>query len=296
MKHKTWLEVALNGTGGRAHQHLMPISVKDLITEGITCIKAGASIIHFHAYDKFTEHQKDTTDLYVQVIEGIRAKVDAIIYGSLPMIGTQNIKTAEDLKKRYSVMENLATRGLLEWMVVDPGTVNISAQSRLVQDKNGFTYSNPDNHIRYGLAISERFGLHPSYSIYEAGFARQAAAMAVRFPILPKPIYRLMFSEGYTFGFPPKLYGLNAYLSLLEDVAPGMPWMVAGLLVDIRTLIEPAIERGGHVRVGLEDAPGLSERNNIWWVENAVKAIELAGGSLANAKQVRTKLKEEING
>ena len=77
MTQNTWLEVALNGGGGHAHQHLMPITSAQLIEEGIACANAGASIIHFHAYDPKTERQRDTVELYAEVIEGIRSKVDA---------------------------------------------------------------------------------------------------------------------------------------------------------------------------------------------------------------------------
>ena len=105
-----------------------------------------------------------------------------------------------------------------------------------------------------------------------------------------------MFSEGYTFSFPPKAYGLDAYLALLEDVAPGAPWMVAGLMVDIHPLIELAVARGGQVRVGLEDAPRLTERGNLWWVEDAVKRIEAAGGKLATADDVRRDLGSNSHG
>ena len=69
-------------------------------------------------------------------------------------------------------------------------------------------------------------------------------------------------------------------MALLEDVAPGAPWMVAGLMVDIHPLIEPAVARGGHVRVGLEDAPRLTERGNLWWVEDAVNRSKLPVASL----------------
>lgn len=274
----------------------MPLSTDDLIAEGIACVEAGASIVHFHAYDATTEKQEDSADLYARVIEGIREKVDAIVYGTLPMIGTQNVASADNVVERHAAMKELAERKLIEWMVVDPGSVNFAAFSRLAQDRDGFTYLNPDAHIRYGLALSERFGLHPSYAVYEPGFARQAAAMGERFPILPTPIYRLMFSEGYTFSFPPKEYGLEAYLALLDDVAPGAPWMIAGLMVDISPLIAPAVERGGHIRVGLEDAPKLSERGNAWWVEDAVKRIGAASGSVANAQDVRASLKENSHG
>ena len=296
MTKKTWLEVALNGAGGHAHQHLMPITAERLIAEAVACVEAGASIVHFHAYDEPTETQKDTAELYARVIEGIRERVDAIVYGTLPMIGTQDVTDPEKITERHAAMRELTERKLIEWMVVDPGSVNFVFADRLAQDRDGFTYLNPDAHIRHGLAMCERFALHPTYAIYEPGFIRQAAAMAERFPILPEPIYRLMFSEGYTFGFPPKQYGLDAYLALLDDVAPGASWMVAGLMVNIHPLIAPAVDRGGHIRVGLEDAPQLSERGNLWWVEDAVKRIEAAGGTLATAEEVRLDLIDNVHG
>ena len=297
MTQKTWLEVALNGGGGEAHQHLMPISPDDLIAEGIACVEAGASIVHFHSYDPETGKQSDETELYAKVIEGIRAKVDAIVYGTLPMIGSKEAPSVEHAKERHAAVEGLVERGLLDWLsVVDPGSVNFAPFTEIAHDRDGFVYFNPLSHVRYGLGLCERFGLHPSYAIYEPGFARLGAAMAERFPILPTPIYRLMFSEGYTFSFPPKQYGLDAYLALMDDVAPDAPWMVSGLMVDISPLIEPAVERGGHVRVGLEDAPKLSERGNLWWVENAVKRIRAVGSEPATVAEIRASLKENSNG
>lgn len=47
--------------------------------------------------------------------------------------------------------------------------------------------------------------------------------------------------------------------------------MVAGLGVDIRPLIAPAVARGGHVRVGPEDAPRGSRLGNRQWVEEAAR-------------------------
>ena len=292
MTRKVWLEVSLNGGGGLKHQHLMPISVERMIEEGIACVEAGAAIVHIHVYDPETEKPCEDSDLYAEVIEGIRAKADAIVYGTLPIIGSRACREPEDVKGRYAAVEALVARGLLAWTVVDPGTVNFARYDELGRDRDGFVYQNPDAHIRHGLAIAERHGLHPSFAIYEPGFARQGAAMLARFPIAPTPIYRLMFSEGYSFSFPPEIYGLEAYLKLLDQVAPGAPWMVAGLLVDIRPMIAPAVERGGHVRVGLEDAPRLFERGNPWWVEEAARRIREAGGEPATAAEVRTALKE----
>ena len=54
--------------------------------------------------------------------------------------------------------------------------------------------------------------------------------------------------------------------------------MVAGLGVDIRPLIQAAVEAGGHVRVGLEDAPLGTGITNVEWVREAASLIRAAGG------------------
>ena len=49
---KTWLEVALNGPWTRGRQPGIPVTVKDIVEQGIACVKAGAAIVHLHAYDE----------------------------------------------------------------------------------------------------------------------------------------------------------------------------------------------------------------------------------------------------
>jgi uncharacterized protein (DUF849 family) len=63
--------------------------------------------------------------------------------------------------------------------------------------------------------------------------------------------------------------------------------MVAGLGVDIRPLIAPAVARGGHVRVGLEDRPWGVAETNRGLVEEAVRLVRTAGGEPATAAEVR---------
>jgi uncharacterized protein (DUF849 family) len=101
------------------------------------------------------------------------------------------------------------------------------------------------------------------------------------------PVYRLMFSDAFAWGFPPRPYALDAHLALIAECAPGAPVMVAGLGVDIRPLIGPAVERGVHVRVGREDAPFGDERSNAAWVEEAVRLVRRAGAEPATAAEVR---------
>lgn len=273
---QTWLEVALNGSWGKAKQPRIPVTVRDIVAEGVACAREGAAVVHVHAYDEANGRQRDDAELYARIIEGIREQADCIVYPTIPF-GHAGMPAAE----RFAAIEALGRRGLLEWAVVDPGSVNIDES----------VYLNPADHVRHGLALARRFGFHPGYAIYEAGFARLGAALARAERNLPQPIYRFMFSQALLFGFPPEEYALDAYLRLLATEAPRAPWMVAGLAVDIVPLVACAVRRGGHVRVGLEDAPLGSTRSNLEWVRAGRAAIERAGARLASAAEVRAALK-----
>jgi 3-keto-5-aminohexanoate cleavage enzyme len=100
------------------------------------------------------------------------------------------------------------------------------------------------------------------------------------------PIYRLMFSETFAFGFPPRPWALAAHCALVDEAAPGAPWMIAGLGVDIRSLIGETVSRGGHVRVGLEDAPFGCSSTNVALVEEAVRLVRAAEGEPATVAEM----------
>ncbi len=285
-RQRTWVEAALNGPWGKRRHPELPVTVAEIIADGIACVEAGAAILHVHAYDHETGRQTNDWQVYARIIEGIKARVDAIIYPTIPTISDGD----EDGVARFSHFDELAKRGLLEWSAVDPGSVNLTYVHSIQRHKPGFLYRNPDAHIQTALALAAQHRLHPSYAIYEPGFLRAGAAFAAANPGAPTPIYRLMFTDGYSFGFPAKPFALDAYLALMWDMELTAPWMIAGLLVDIEPLIEQTVSRGGHIRVGLEDSARDDGRNNLRLVRDGVRAIEAAGASVGNASNVREKL------
>ena len=98
-----------------------------------------------------------------------------------------------------------------------------------------------------------------------------------------------MFSDNLLFGTRPIDYALSFYASMLNDeLGSESLWMISGLDAEITSLIEPSIQLGAHVRVGLEDAPFGSRHTNIELVESAVDLIEASGYSLATSSDVRT--------
>jgi uncharacterized protein (DUF849 family) len=284
--------VALNGPWTRGRQPGIPITVNEIVEQGVACVKAGAAIVHVHAYDEATGQQVDDADIYARLIEGIRAQVDAIVYPTVPTVGMKGQASGQPAQRRFAHIEELARRGLLEFAVVDPGSTNISHYDELRQDKPGFVYLNPEEEVRHGLKLAMRYRFHPAYAIYEPAFLRLGAALHWR-ESCPNPVYRFMFSTGFTFGFPPEDYGLTAYLNLLDQVAPGAQWMIGGLDVDVTPMIPRAVMEGGHVRVGLEDAPLGTDRTNLQWVEQAARIITSSGAELATPADVRVAVSPE---
>jgi len=284
MAKKTWIEVALNGAFGRKAQPGIPVTKGEIIRDGVACIKAGAAILHAHPLDPETTRQnlansdparqRDDLELSLAFANGIREKVDAIIYPGLI------------LKRQH--LEELNKHHLLDWVAIDPSSTNFLA---LGADPGAMfgdgVYANPIPNTIKALALAAEYKSHPSYACFEPGFIRIGAELHRMNPKVPQPIYRYMFSSGFAFGFPPHDWALEAYVKLTEEVAPGAPWMVAGLAVDVMPLIPTIVRLGGHLRVGLEDAPYNSPLTNVKMVEMAVNAIQKAGGEPATTAEVR---------
>jgi len=284
-----WIEAALNGPWGRERQPGIPITVEALIADGLSAVDAGAAIIHVHAYDPSTGRQRDEWETYARIIEGIRSKADVIVYPTIPLAGSDF--AGSNAERRFAHTAELARRGLIEWAVVDPGSASFVRFDEIETTSDAFVYQNPLADIREGLRIAREYHIHPGYAIYEPGFTRLGAALAEATRNLPTPIYRFMFSDEFAWGFPPRAEHLDAHLQLLSSLASKAPWMVAGLGVDIRPLIGTAVARGGHVRVGLEDAPWGTPLTNQDWVREAVGLVRNAGCEPATAAEVRASLK-----
>ena len=126
-----WLEVALNGGAGQTYQPNIPITPEAIIAQGIECAQAGAAIVHLHVYNEQGLSVEDA-DIYSRVIEGIKSKCDVIVYPTLGLSGS--------IEQRFEPIRILAERGLLEWGVVDPGSVNISHRSMVENGVDGIHF------------------------------------------------------------------------------------------------------------------------------------------------------------
>jgi len=268
----------------------MPVTTDALIAEGIDCARAGASVIHIHVYDPDTGQQFENFDAYRAVIEGIREYEDVIVYPTLPLSGFGKTDQTFTAEARFKTVKKLAKAGLLEWSVIDPGTTQITELDPTNSEQVQFLYINSEAEIKYGLELASRYNFVPSFAIYEPGFLRLGAMLFGNTKGCPQPIYRFMFSDKLSFGFPAKEVYLLAYIDLLKQTNPEAVWMIAGLQVNLRGIISTCLEAGGHIRTGLEDHYFYSETGNLDLVRQTAKIIINENYEIGTAAQIRQRL------
>ena len=220
-------------------------------------------------------------DLHRRIIEGIRARCDAIVYSSTAMrlLGQPSLGA-----ERFSVDEALVKEGLLEWLVLDPGSMVMAHESDLA---SGYVYLNEVGEIIKGYRLAKDHGLSLAVAIYEFGFARLARRMASSVVKDRDPaIYRLMYSQGFSYGLPPSAASLRLTHEALGLLGINR-WMLAGLDFDVFALARDALELGCDLRTGLEDAPRGCGRTNLELVKQAVAACRAAGCDLATPADIR---------
>ncbi len=86
----------------------------ECIKDGIAMVKAGAAVIHVHAYDPDTGIQNDSPDVYAAIIEGIKSEVDVIIYPTISNASQPGSEVGVVGAYRHIPSEELGKRGMLE--------------------------------------------------------------------------------------------------------------------------------------------------------------------------------------
>ncbi|HWP65358.1 MAG TPA: 3-keto-5-aminohexanoate cleavage protein [Candidatus Limnocylindria bacterium] len=282
MSEPVIIEVALNGVTPRARNPHVPLLPEEIAADALACLAAGAAIVHTHI-DEFALPGPAAAARYLAGWRPVVAAVpDAILY---PTVGFGG-----DTPARFAHVEPLAS--VARMGVLDPGSVNLGgADADGLPGGFEFVYQNTFADIRWTVALLERLRLGPSISIFEPGFLRTALAYYRAGRLPAGSFVKLYFGgdAGYlggtagaaTFGLPPTARALDAYLELLGD--SGLPWAVAVIGGDVVGcgMARRALERGGHVRVGLEDYAGARTPANAELVAEVVTLARAVGRPVA---------------
>lgn len=281
------IEAAVNGGTPKSRNPNVPRSPAEVAADAIACIDAGASIVHNHNDEPVIggPNGVHAPGPYIEAWQEIlRQRPGAILYPTMASGGPNTT-----IEERYAHIPALAEAGVLVQGLVDAGSVSLGpADGDGLPAPVDSVYINTYRDARYMFEQCQAMNVPPSISIFEPGFLRVALAYHRKGAILPGALVKLYFGgENAFWGLPPREAGLNAYLDLLDDT--GLPWSVAVLQGDVISsgLAKLALERGGHVRVGLEDYAGPRQPSNAELVRELVDLAKQVGRPVATPEQAR---------
>lgn len=270
------IEAAINGATSKKQNPNVPRTPDEIANDALASIAAGAAIVHNHI--DLAGVDMDTA--VARYLEGWRPvleeRPDALLYPTVhfgPPIS-------------YEHLVPLAASGLLRLGLTDPGSVNLGGVDGSGVPTGGFVYANSFDGVGRAFDICREQGLGPSIAIFEPGFLRAALAWwrAGRLPA--GAMLKLYFStdrglSGAPFGLPPTRTALAAYLELLEDCP--LPWAVSVVGGDVTDsdVALAALERGGHLHLGLEFYGGEGTPTNAELVARAVALCDKVGRPVA---------------
>ena len=282
--HPLVIEAALNGGTPKSRNPNVPRTPPEIAADGLACIAAGAAIVHNHNDEPVVGGSSGVhrPEPYIEAWRAILAqRPDALLYPTMAGGGPHTT-----IEERYAHIPALAEAGVLRVGLVDPGSVNLGPLDAEGLPSGNALYQNTMADARHMFATCDRYHLAPSISIFEPGFLRVALAYRRANRMPPGALIKLYFGgPNANFGLPPSAASLDAYLDMLEGT--GLPWSVAVLGGDVVGcgLARLAIERGGHVRVGLEDYAGPRQPSNVELVEELKGLAASAGRDVASCSE-----------
>ena len=271
------IEAAINGATTKDVNPNVPKSPDEVAADALAALAAGAAIVHAHC-DPMGGPDDEVAELYLEAFRQVWAeRPDALLY---PTINP----SPDGLS--FGHLKPMANEGLRVGLL-DPGSVNLGRVDDDGLPTGAFVYANSFDRIREVFALPDELGLGPSLAIYEPGFL-YTTLLYWRQGKLPRgTMVKFYLSterglSGAPFGLPPTAAGLEAYLDLLGD-AP-IPWAVSVVGGDLgRSAVAPlALERGGHLHLGLEFYGGDRQPTNAELVGEAVALVEASGRTVAS--------------
>jgi 3-keto-5-aminohexanoate cleavage enzyme len=262
-------------------------TVEQMVAESLRCIDAGAGIVHHH-HDMRLDEQAATTAL-LRTAEGIlAAHPETLVY--------TDYLTGKRAWEENAHLRPGAEAGLLTMFAIDPGITTFGSF-----EDNGLPTRTYTDGLRFDEAhemieFSKKVGVPISLGVFEPGHLRWILAYEQAAGFSAGTMIKLYFGgdwlvdqpgvRGINFGLPPTEAALDVYVSMMEGSK--LPWIVSlfGDAVLDTPLARHALERGGHLRVGIEDAAGRSELTNAEMVEAAVALAADVGRPVAPGTEV----------
>jgi uncharacterized protein (DUF849 family) len=284
------LESAINGSTTKKKNRQAPETVEEQVTEMVAVLDAGAAIAHNHS-NYFHEDPVQAARFYAEINrQVVKMRPHAITYPTvnLDVKVLRNEQRALTAGAACAHQRVLAKAGLSNMIMLDTGSIPVAVMEKdgIANDDVFFIYQFWPDDVRFSQRICDDFGCGAAVAVYEPGWMKSVVAMA-RAGTLPRGSKLNLFFGGDRYGCmpPPVPEALELYLKMMEGL--DLNWAV-GCPADDRSIMDTplarmALERGGSLRVGLEDY--TTGPSNLEQLDRAKELVASVGRRIIHGQE-----------
>ena len=288
------IEAAVSGATKDRNRNT-PRTITELTADIAACIEAGAAIVHNHL-ENFSFTGRKAAQRYGTVWAPVLER-----YPDAILIPTLTAPVPGDRLGNYRHVVAAISHGA-SLAPIDPGSVNMAASLPDGQPDpaRSIAFVNAYDALDGALDLYAAHVIPASISIWDPSFLRAAMAYERAGRFAMGSFLKLFFGgrhsyldghRGISFGLPPTVEALDIYLQMMAGSR--LPWAAAVIGDDILAESDFAaavVDRGGHLRVGLEDYAEMDAPSNRELVERAASFAAGRGRTPATISDARAML------
>jgi len=273
-------------TGGKTDPNstpYLPITPEQIAQSSLDAAAAGASIVHIHVRNPDNGKPSMDKDLYQKTVDLIRNKNENLIInlttgpGAVYKPLTNDNSGLMDAQTRVEHIDSIR-----------PDICSLDFNT-MMQDDDGVRINSIPVVAEMLLKI-QSYGTLPEFEIFDSGDLRIAKKLISDGLTSRQPIWQIV--TGVKYGWESSINTIDYALKILPE---NSIWCALGVGKMSLPIAEYVHQKGGHVRVGMEDNIYLEKnvlaKSNAELVEQCVSSIEKTNGSVASVSEARTILK-----
>ncbi len=251
MSNKVIIEVRINEYTLRDHNPHVPYSPEEIASQALECWREGAAIIHYHAREPKTGAPSADPKLYAETVRRIKEKSDLL---TMPTLGAWSLPSPEARIAHIVEMANdPLTKPELGPIDMATGNVDMFDPETKRFKTTETVYMNTTKTWQFFAETMKSVGVKPVQALWHIGSVRATQAF-VEMGVFAEPVWcELVLTEGGILaGHPGTVRGMEAFLDFLPQQA-NWHWSVMSYGGNLFPVAAAAMERGGHVSIGLGD-------------------------------------------
>ena len=298
MEEKVVITCAL--TGGMtvpAQSKAIPVTVDEIVEEGIRAAEAGAAVLHVHVREESTGRPVADLDLFQRVLSGLKTHTDAVLQ---PTTGGGRNMTIEERAGVLRFRPEMATfnAGSFNFGIFPVARRDLPFadwEREYVEGTRDYIFKNTFADMAYMAEQMRQAGTRPEIEVYDVGQLFNLQQL-VKEELLAPP-FNIQFVLGVLGANAAEPDQLIHMLRTAERLfgRDAFTWSAAGVGYPGEfDLVALSLMLGGNVRVGLEDNLRVRRseqaKSNAALVDKAVELARLMDRSPATPAEAREQL------